>query len=444
MSQAPRRGRRRLLVMLGLVALAIAAGLIVSARRPPPRVPTVVEALERGAFVREVTGTGVVEALQERALGFASAGTVATVAVDEGERVAAGEVLARLDTAATERELASTRTSLASASADRTSVLAQQEADRFDAASAVSAAEEQRARAERSLIDAERERETVQRLFDVGAASRNELRAAQDAALRARSALTEAERALTTARSREANLASVAAAQRAGADARVAQLESQLANLEARLAEATLVSPIDGVVTGVQIQVGAAVATQSVITVADTTRLRVRGRFDESRALELAQGQLAVIVPDADARLRLDARVDRISPVAARDAGVAQVSAELSFADGQTLDPAVVRPGYTVTVRVRVRELEDVLLMPLEAITEGPDGSFVVRVMAHEPDGGSAEHVPLTVLERNPTLAAVEGALSAGDLIAVVGLDAIADGAPVSFPRLPGRSGGGD
>ena len=444
MSQAPRRGRRRLLVTLGLVALAIVAALIVNARRPPVRVPTVVEALERGAFVREVTGTGVVEALQERALGFASAGTVATIAVSEGAWVASGEVLARLDTSTTERELASTRTSLASASAERTSVLAQQEADRFDAASAVTAAEEQRARAERALGDAERERETVQRLFDVGAAARNELRAAEDAELRAHSALADAQRALTTARSREANLASVAAAQRAGADARIAQLESQLANLEARLAEATLVSPIDGVVTGVQIQVGATVATQSVITVADTTRLRVRGRFDESRALELAQGQLAIIVPDADARLRLEARVERISPVAARDAGVAQVSAELSFADGQTLDPAVVRPGYTVTVRVRVRELEDVLLMPLEAITEGPDGSFVVRVMVDEPDGGSAQHVPVTVLERNPTLAAVEGALSAGDVIAVVGLDAIVDGAPVSFPRLPGRSGGGD
>ena len=444
MSRAPRRGRRRLLLVLGLVALAVAAALFVSARRPPARVPTVVETLQRGAFVREVTGTGVVEALQERALGFASAGTVADVAVSEGARVTAGAVLARLDTSATERELASTRTSLVSASADRTSVLAQQEADRFDAASAVTAAVEQRARAERALSDAERERETAQRLFDVGAASRNELRAAEDAELRARSALADAQRALTTARSREANLASVAAAQRAGADARVAQLESQLANLEARLADATLASPIDGVVTGVQIQVGDAVATQNVMTVADTARLRVRGRFDESRALELTQGQPATIIPDADARLRLDGRVDRISPVAARDAGVAQVTAELSFADVATLDPALVRPGYTVTVRVRVRELDDVLLMPLEAITEAPQGSFVVRVVVAEPGSGRAEHVPVTVLERNPTLAAAEGALTAGDLIAVVGLDALADGALVSFPRLPGRSAGGD
>lgn len=442
MSTRARRWRR-LGWILALVALAGLVALAVQVRRPATAVATVVEPIDRGAFVREVTGTGVVEAVQQRTVGFASGGTVDAVAVAEGDEVRAGSLLARLDTASLERERSSTSASLASALAERASVLAQQASDRFEAANAVTAATEQRNRATRSLADTERDVATSRDLFDLGAIARSELRASEDALERARNALQEAERALATARSREANLATVAAAQRASVDARVTQLETQLANLEARLEDAELRSPIDGVVTQVLAETGDLVGTHGVITVADIGRLRVQARFDESRALELAVGQPATVVPDADARQRIAARVLRISPVAARDAGVAQVSAELAFDGDRTLDLSLVRPGYTVTVRVRVRELEDALLVPLEAISEGPDGNYVTLVDPSGRERGQAAHVPVRVIERNPTVAAVEGPLQAGDLIAVVGLDAIPDGATVSFPNtFPRRDGG--
>jgi HlyD family secretion protein len=437
------RGRIAWIVVLAVVVATGAAAWRWS--RPPAAVATLVESLAIGPFVREVTGTGVVEATQERALGFASGGTVAEVAVGEGDRVAAGQVLARLDGAALERDVASLRSSLASARADAERLRAQQGIDRLDLESAVAQGEDQRVRSARAADDAERDLVVAERLFEAGAASRDQVRGAEGTLDTARRSLAQAELALTTARSRLTNLDQLAAAQRAASAAQIAQLETQIANLQARLGDASIVAPFAGVVTALHAKSGDVVGTQPVLTLADTSRLRVRGRFDENRAVDLRVGQGAVIVPDADASQRLAAVVERISPVAVREGGTAQVTVELTFDATVPLDATLARPGYTVTVRVRVRELADALLMPLEAITERDGEAFVYAVDRGGSDGGTVRRVPVQVLERNPTVAAVTGHLRAGDLIAVINLDALVDGAAVTFPRVSGgdpRGGG--
>ena len=427
--------------LLALLVVAAAGVFLWRANRPAAAIATLAEPLVQGTFVREITGTGVVEAVEERALGFSGGGTVAEIPASEGQRVEAGEVLARLDTATLERDAAA-RTSLASARADRERLAVQQAVDRLDLEAAVGQAEDQRVRAVRSQEDAQRDLDTTQRLFTAGAASRDQVRAADGAVDAAERASAQAELALTTARSRLANLDLLAASQSAASAAQIAQLETQLANLESRLADATIVAPFPGVVTSVGVKPGDLVGSQPVLTLADTTHLRVRGRFDENRAADLAAGQPAVIVPDADAGLRLPATVERISPVAQRDAGgTAQVTVLLDFTPEAILDASLARPGYTVTVRVRVRELPDALLMPLEAITERDGEAFVVRIDPGTAASGTAHRVAVTVLERNPTVAAVTGELRPGDLVALIDLDSLSDGDNVSFPEVA-RGGG--
>jgi len=434
--------RRRKLVWLALGVLVVAAAAAAfawQARRPAPAVATVVEPLVRGTFVREVTGTGVIEAARERALAFASGGNVAEVRATDGAMVEAGEVLARLDVAALERDVEAVRASLASARAERARLEAQQRVDRLELESSVGQSEDALVRAERSRDDAARELNLARRLFDVGATASEGVRVVEEALDAAERALQQARLSASSARSRLTNLDQLAAAQIAASDAQLAQLEINLRNLEARLEGAVLVAPFAGVVTVVNVRSGDQVGTQPLITVVDTDELQVRGRFDENRAVELLVGQGAVIVPDADAGVRLAARLARISPVAQREGAGAQVSAVLAFG---APPGANVRPGYTVTVRVRVREIPDALLVPLEAISVRDGTAYVVRVLADD-RGGTAEHVPVEVLERNPTVAAVRvgpvaegaapGGLREGDLVAVVNVDAIADGARVAL-----------
>ncbi len=434
-----RRGRRRVawLVVAVVVAGAAATGLLLR-NRNATELRTLVEPLERGAFVREVTGTGIVVAEQERHLSFRSGGTVVEVPVAVGDEVSAGMRLARLDTASLARDIASTRASLDSARADQARVAAQRAVDALDARSAVAAAEDQRERAATTLARAQDDLRIAQELFAVGAAAADEVRVAETAVASAERALAQAEISFDTAVARQTNLSQLAEAQRSGAQAQVAQLETQLANAESRLADAELVAPFDGVVTAVTIAVGDVVGQQPAVTVADVTRLHVEARFDENRAAELTLGLPATVVPDADASRVLAARVTRLSPVAGREAGAAQVVAELGFdpVEAGTGPSTWLRPGYTVTVRVRVRDLADALLMPLEAITEGADGAYVFRVRPTDDEHGTVERVPVTVLERNPTIAAVAGDLREGDLIAVIDLDTLQDGASVTFPPV--------
>jgi HlyD family secretion protein len=236
----------------------------------------------------------------------------------------------------------------------------------------------------------------------------------------------------------------LAEAQLASADANVARLETDLANLDARLEDAVLSAPFDGVVAVLNASVGDAVGSQPVATVADPTRLRVRAAFDENRAGELAVDLPGDVVPDADTALRLPARVTRLSPVAAREGGGAQVEVLLDFLDDDA--ETRVRPGYTVTARVRVAEADDVLRIPLEALSEDEDGAtylFLVEALPDDPDRAAVRRVDVATIERNATVAAVDPAtvsFGTDDRIAVVGIDDLQDGDEVRVASAGARA----
>ena len=437
-STTPRPRRRIRPLLLLLLVGAVAGGAWWWQQRSPdaPRTTTV-EPLEEGRFIREVTGTGVIEAWQERALSFSSSGSVAEVLVREGDQVTAGALLARLSSNALERDIASVRASLASAMAEADRLTVQQSADRLDLDLAERQARDALEQAERAERDAREDAAATRQLVNAGAASRDALRTTETLLDQRERSLSQARSALQTAQARRSNYDALATAALASAAAQRQQLETNLANLEQRLAEGLLTAPFSGVVATLNIKVGDQVANQPVMTLMDTSELRIRARFDENRAGDLDVGQHAVIVPDAAATERLSATLERLSPIAQRDAGgSAQVSALLTFNDPAAITPAMARPGYTVTVRVRVRELPRALLMPLEAITSAGDESYVVRINTDPGSAersGVAERVGVRVLERNPTLAAVEGALAPGDLIAMVDVDQLVEGALVQF-----------
>ena len=460
-ASAPRRRVRwRRWVWAAVAVVAVAALVFVWLRpraEPPQRV--YLESVRRTAFVREVSGTGSVRAARSRALVFPGSGTVAEVAVAEGDRVDAGTVLARLDTRNLERELASDRAALDSARADLERSRAQQAIDRLDAAAAVAAAENRVAGAAQALADARSQLAAALSLFAAGGVSRNDLDAAGVAVDQAERQAQEAALAAGTARARVQSLEALAAAQLKSGDANVRRLETAIANLEQQRTDAALVAPFAGVVAQVPFEVGDPVAPAAPqgISLVDDSSVSVLADFDENRAVDLAAQQEATVTPDADPELALPAVVTRVDPVAARAAGgSATLRAELGFTAGAeaSLPREAVRPGYTVTARVVVRRIPDVLVVPLEAIGGGPGadaatggdggGSYVFRVVQGEPSRGVAQRVAVTVLDRNATLAAVDApGLSDGDWVAATNIDALGDGEGVAFDAVSQRAPGG-
>ncbi len=444
-----RRVRRRRWLWFSAALVAVGVLVTVLVLRPSGTAPQRVylESVKRQTFVREVSGTGVVSAARSRTLVFSGSGTVAEVLVNEGDRVESGAPLARLDTRALERDLASSRSALASARADLERVLAQQTIDRLDAQAAVTAAENQLATARQTLIDARTNLASSERLFAVGGASTTERDAARTAAEQADRQERQAAQALATAKARLEGYDALAQAQRKSGEASMSKLETALANLEQQRVEATLRAPFAGVVSSVPLKAGDLVTPGAPLGIAmvDDSSVSVLADFDENRAVDLTAGQAVTVTPDAAPDLALPGVVTRVDPVAARGGGSAQLRAEIAFApaEGASLPRAAVRPGYTVTARVVVRRIPDALVLPLEAIETADGASYVFRVRETGDRRGQArgvaQRVAVEVLDRNETLAAVaDGALSDGDRVAATNVDKLADGDAVGFEATGG------
>jgi HlyD family secretion protein len=420
-------------IILGVIILALgAAGFAIFKRNSAPELKrTAVETIELGSFSRDVSGSGVIEASRERNLTFAMAGTVSDILVSEGDMVSTGTVLAKLDTAALERELAANQSNLSSARANLERTIAQQKIDKLDLDTSLISSGDSVNNAQETLRDAQKTLETTQKLFDAGAASRDELNKAQQAVDSASRRLEQAQVSLESAETKASTFEQLSKAQISSAEAQVAQLETSVANLEAQFGESTLVAPFDGTVASIGFKIGDQITQANTLKFVDTSSLLVKANFDENRALELKAGQKAIITPDANSSLSYNAVVKRIGSVASRTGSAAQVSAELEFVDS-SLD--TIRPGFTVTTKVIINALENVLLIPLESITEENNESFIYKVTETEAGQGSIEKITITVLDRNTTIAAVESQeLKADDLIAVINLEELEAGDLVGY-----------
>jgi len=255
------RWKRRLAVGLPGVALLAALGFVALRAGPlaPTRV-TVVRAAE-GRLTPALFGIGTVEARRNVPIGPTVAGRVRRVAVDVGDRVAAGQLLAEMDPVDLDERVAALDASIARAG----SALAAADAQRRDAL----------ARQALAAVNARRYVELgAQHFISAGAV---------EARLQEQ---TSAEAGVGAA---EANLAAARQdGQRLVAE-RAAALQ-QRSNLR-------LLAPLAGVVISREAEPGATVvAGQAVLRVVDPASLWIRVRLDQGRSAGLAVGLPAQVV----------------------------------------------------------------------------------------------------------------------------------------------------
>ncbi len=264
--------KRTRIVVLLLVVLAGALAAILLLRRPP--------AAER------ILASGTAEATEAR-LGFAVPGRIQEIAVREGDRVTAGQVLARLDTAVivARRDQGKAQVASAQALLDEMRHGSRPEEIRQGQA-ALDAARQRRE-------DAERDVERTRRLHAGGAVSREALDKAAlalDMTRAQEEQASEQMRLLEQGPRREkveaagSQLAQAAAAERA---------------LEAALADAVVVAPFPAVVTVRHREPGETVlAGAPVVTLVRPDDRWVRIYVREDRVGALRVGQSATITAD--------------------------------------------------------------------------------------------------------------------------------------------------
>jgi HlyD family secretion protein len=252
--------RRAGLVLLGLVLLAAFVFVVVRTGPFAPVRVTVAEVTE-DSVAPALFGIGTIEARRAYLIGPTAAGRVQRVAVDVGEAVKAGQLLAEMDPVDLDQRVVSLEASIARAA----SSAAAAEAQRRDAL----------ARREVAAINARRYAELGEQKFVSPSVVESKLQER-----------TSAEAALAAA---EANLA---AARQDGA-----RLRAERDGVRQQRQNIRLVAPADGVVTARDAEPGSTVvAGQAVVRVVDPASLWLRVRFDQGRSAGLAVGLPAGIV----------------------------------------------------------------------------------------------------------------------------------------------------
>jgi multidrug resistance efflux pump len=393
---------RNVLRRIWIPILVIALGGIVwsvARPKPDPGLEINIARATTGEFVREVRANGSVD-VRVYTLTFPRPGRVARVLVKEGQSVAAGAVLAELDTTDDTVKLSSARANLA---ATVTQLGAQ--GNETDAS---------RAKVQSQLDAARAKLASTRSLAAVGGASRNEL---EDASRAVRDLESQVRIQSSQSTTSQSTLIATKSAR-----------EAEIKALERSISQAQLRSPVDGTVSKVDFLAGVE-AGQSTLRVVENRTLEFRAKLAEADIPGLALGQPARIILDAAPSTPLQAKVARLAVQAevSGQGGSAILPVILRFTDANARSLA--RPGLTASARITTLRIKDAVMIPLETLLEeqGKSSVWVVDETAK-----TIQKRPVTIRARNLTQAAVKG-VPVGAILVSLPPETLKDGQKVRY-----------
>ncbi|MBI2826754.1 MAG: biotin/lipoyl-binding protein [Planctomycetia bacterium] len=278
--------------------------LVLSHRHQPDLEPVVTPA--RAPYAQVVAGSGLVEPHTESiSVGSPLPGVVEEVAVREGQRVTAGDLLFRLDDRELKAQLAVREADLAAARSNLARVEGRPRPEEIPPSEAKVRKAQAALTAELDLY-ARREK-----LVTTRAVSEEELISARQAVAGAREALEQAkaEHELLLAGAWEHDK-TVARAEVARAEMLVAQTKTDLARIEVR-------APIDGEILKKKLRRGEYVGTppgQSLVVIGDLNQMNVRVTIDEQDLPRFQPGRNGKGFARGDAEAPLELTFLRVEP----------------------------------------------------------------------------------------------------------------------------------
>jgi RND family efflux transporter MFP subunit len=340
--------------------------------------PVKVQAVASGPSTATSRYSGALEPASQVTMSFRVSGYVDALgqveaggkwrALDKGDVVKKGAMLARLRAADYEHKVATGNALVSDASA----------------------------KAKLSQLELER----AQKLFAANVISQAELDVSEAQAESARAALKDA-----IARSAEAGLA---------------------------LGDTVLRAPMDGVVLERHVEIGTlAAAGQPALTLADTRSVKAVFGAPQVLVEKLAIGEAVQVFVGAESEDKapeklLDARVTRIAPAADANGRVFSVEALLSNPTG------TLRPGAVVSVRVPTQAPSRASqVVPLSAVVRSRRDAqgFSVFVLEGDGDRGLVREADVQLGEVIGNTVSVEAGLESGQRIVTVGSTLLRDGA---------------
>jgi HlyD family secretion protein len=372
-------GRKKILLGTGafLLLAAMAAANLFLRRDQGVTVDT--ETVRRQRLEAVVSASGQIKPKRSVNISADTMGRVTALAVNEGDRVKAGQFLLQIDP----RNLMTRVESLEAGLRAARSQLEQARVQAESAATALKLAQE-----------------TLRRQRDLWAQG-----------LTTREALEKAE---AEAKLREIELAERQAQVRT-LERRIEQEQATLEGARYDLSKVRITSPIDGIVTRRNIEEGETVVVGTMnnpgtvlLTIADMSVIEAEVEVDETDIPSIRIGQPAVVTIDAIRDRKLRGRVTEVgnSPIQVSPAAGAGQQAT-NFKVVVTLDEPVpeVRPGFTCTAEITTATRDNVVAVPIQALAVREvvyDRSGRIVRPREEPRRGGRSAVPAASAQELP------------------------------------------
>lgn len=402
------------IIALLLLLLLAGVGYLAKKSREAPvagpeieeKVPVTAVRISAGSFVDRGEYAGRLAALQDVTVVAEAGGKVVEDAIDEGDQVAAGQVLYRLEDDALRF---SVRRAEAALDLARQNFLKAQDASRPELISRLEALAEESAAA---LTKAENDAARFNKLYEEGAVSLGQKENIDLALAAARSRTRVAAENLSEARTGARH------EDQAAAEAAVRQAEAALLLARDALGKTVIESPFKGVVASKTVFAG------------DT----VRPGLPLAEVVDISDFKITIGVSTADVghfrrgdRVQVEIRPSGDSREGVvRDVGIKADERSGSFPviielpnDGTT----ALRAGMDLVVRFIREEARDVIVVPRSALIEERTG-FLVFVA----DGNRARQRQVSIGPLSESEAVITTGLEAGELLVVVGQQRLREG----------------
>lgn len=411
---------------IGALLLIVVIASIFATRKDTPEI-TVVKVQTRPELRSTVTSSGEVRPIQFMNLTSEVQGRIEEIYVKEGQKVAKGEPLVRLDPnqleSSTDAQFAAYQASQDEVRVSQSQVAAAQnqlaqaqqglnvaEVAIDNARQGVVTAQTEVDRAQVEVNAANRELKRNEQLLESGVISRQEFDSARDRVENAHVALKTAQARLESQRIsikdatarlsqqqvtvRDAKRAVDTANISVGSSQARANQQSAVLRGQRNQRDKTLqVAPINGVIAEIPSKVGtfavAGLSTTALMTIADMSTINVEVKVDETEIDKVDVGQKAKIKVDAFGDKEIEGEVTQKTPLAVgKSQTVGGLSTNINVQEAKEFRVVIqlinlsediqngLRPGMSATAVITTKTAQDVIAVPLQSVIEKkPDES---------------------------------------------------------------------
>ncbi len=381
----------------------------------------------RGTVTVSAAAAGTVEATDTRGLSFTVSGTVTTIAVQPGDMVTAGKVLARIDDTDQRDAVSSAQSSVTNAENTLSQAKSTASATAGTSTSGCQVAAAYRTSASPTSTPSPTASPTGSPTSTASPPA-STVPSAPPRSSAIASQPAPGGTMPTTPGAGPTGGTGTCAGTQAGSGARAGSgtdsvysaeqslnnAQLQLEQAESNLAGTVITAPIDGRVLSVNGTAGTSESpgSSAFITIGDVSDTQVQAEFSEADVASLAVGQKATITLGSRTET-LSGKVSQISPSGTSSGQLVQYSVMIAFDD----PPADLLYGQSANVVVTTGSAANVLYVASTAVTIGPGSTATVTVSAH----GRTEQRSVRIGLSGDQYTEIRSGLSEGDKVVVSG-----------------------